>query len=78
MKSNRLKPPMGTLINRDQVISFEFEGKSYLGFAGDSIASALVANGRWLMSRSFKYHRPRGPLTTSTGRSSLIQTWSTC
>jgi sarcosine oxidase subunit alpha len=54
---------MGLLIERDQPLTFEFDGQSYQGFQGDSIASALVANGRWLLSRSFKYHRPRGPLT---------------
>lgn len=61
--SNRLASPLGVLINRDKTVYFEFEGQDYTGFEGDSIASALVANGQWLMSRSFKYHRPRGPLT---------------
>jgi sarcosine oxidase subunit alpha len=54
---------MGLLIDRDQPLAFSFDGKPYQGFAGDSIASALLANGRFLLSRSFKYHRPRGPLT---------------
>jgi len=53
----------GALINRAKPVMFEFEGQQYHGFEGDTIASALLANGRWLMSRSFKYHRPRGPLT---------------
>lgn len=60
---SRLPAPMGLLIDRDRPLSFNFDGKPYQGFAGDSIASALLANGRWLLSRSFKYHRPRGPLT---------------
>ncbi|ELF1012598.1 (2Fe-2S)-binding protein, partial [Pseudomonas aeruginosa] len=60
---SRLPAPMGLLIDRDQPLSFSFDGKPYQGFQGDSIASALLANGRWLLSRSFKYHRPRGPLT---------------
>jgi sarcosine oxidase subunit alpha len=60
---SRLPAPMGLLIDRDQPLTFEFDGQPYQGFQGDSIASALVANGRWLLSRSFKYHRPRGPLT---------------
>ncbi|SEQ13285.1 sarcosine oxidase subunit alpha [Amphritea atlantica] len=59
----RLKAPMGLLIDREKPLSFSFEGKQYRGFAGDSIASALLANQQWLMSRSFKYHRPRAPLT---------------
>jgi sarcosine oxidase subunit alpha len=54
---------MGLLIDRDQPLRFSFDGRGYQGVKGDSIASALLANGRWLLSRSFKYHRPRGPLT---------------
>lgn len=60
---NRLPAPMGLLIDRSQPLTFSFDGKPYQGFEGDSIASALLANGRFLLSRSFKYHRPRGPLT---------------
>lgn len=60
---SRLPAPMGLLIDRDQPLRFSFDGRDYQGFQGDSIASALLANGRWLLSRSFKYHRPRGPLT---------------
>jgi len=60
---SRLPAPMGLLIDRNQPLHFSFDGKAYEGFAGDSIASALLANGRFLLSRSFKYHRPRGPLT---------------
>lgn len=60
---NRLPVPMGLLIDRSQPLDFSFDGKPYQGFAGDSIASALLAHGRFLLSRSFKYHRPRGPLT---------------
>jgi sarcosine oxidase, subunit alpha len=61
--SNRLPAPMGLLIDRERPLRFTFEGASHAGFAGDSIASALLADGRWVMSRSFKYHRPRGPLS---------------
>ena len=50
----------GGLIDRAQTISFQFNGKNYQGFAGDSLASALLANGVSLTARSFKYHRPRG------------------
>ncbi len=48
------------LINRDKRISFKFNGKKYFGYEGDTIASALMANGTHLIGRSFKYHRPRG------------------
>ena len=60
---NRLPSPYGTLINREKPIQFEFESKTYNGFQGDTIASALTANNQTLLSRSFKYHRPRGALT---------------
>ena len=61
--NQRLAKPYGSLINRDKPLKFSFEGNSYQGFLGDSIASALAANNQWLLSRSFKYHRPRGILT---------------
>jgi heterotetrameric sarcosine oxidase alpha subunit len=53
----------GGLIERAQPQGFRFDGKSYLGFAGDTLASALLANGVRLVGRSFKYHRPRGILS---------------
>ena len=59
----RLPPPAGALIDRDRPITFSFEGRQYDGYKGDTIASALYANGRRVLSRSFKYHRPRGALT---------------
>ena len=48
------------LINRDKKLSFKFNGKNYFGYEGDTLASALLANGVHLIGRSFKYHRPRG------------------
>ncbi|MFQ5783481.1 MAG: 2Fe-2S iron-sulfur cluster-binding protein [Alphaproteobacteria bacterium] len=63
MKPGRLPAPAGSLIDRDRPIDFSFEGRRYTGFAGDTIASALLANGVSMLSRSFKYHRPRGVLT---------------
>ena len=48
------------LINRNKLINFEFNGKNYSGYEGDTLASALLANGIHLIGRSFKYHRPRG------------------
>ena len=47
-------------INKDKKISFKFNGKKYFGYEGDTLASALLANGIHLVGRSFKYHRPRG------------------
>ncbi len=48
------------LVNRDAKVSFKFDGVTYSGFEGDTMASALLANGVSLVGRSFKYHRPRG------------------
>jgi len=48
------------LINRNKKISFKFNEKKYFGYEGDTLASALIANGVHLIGRSFKYHRPRG------------------
>jgi heterotetrameric sarcosine oxidase alpha subunit len=53
----------GGLIDRSKPLLFRFDGKSYQGFAGDTVASALLANGESLFGRSFKYHRPRGVLS---------------
>ncbi len=50
----------GGLVDRSRPLSFTFDGRRYQGFAGDSLASALLANGVELYGRSFKYHRPRG------------------
>ncbi len=48
------------LVDRTQPLTFTFDGVSYLGCAGDTLASALLANDVRLVARSFKYHRPRG------------------
>ncbi len=56
----------GGLIARNKPLSFRFDGKSYEGYEGDTLASALLANGVRLVGRSFKYHRPRGILTAGS------------
>ncbi|RWL84542.1 MAG: sarcosine oxidase subunit alpha [Mesorhizobium sp.] len=63
-QANRLTS--GGLIDRSTALSFRFDGKAFLGFKGDTLASALVANGVKLVGRSFKYHRPRGILTAGS------------
>ena len=63
-QANRLNN--GGLIDRTAPLSFRFDGKNFLGFKGDTLASALVANGVKLVGRSFKYHRPRGILTAGS------------
>ena len=50
----------GGEINRDKIVSFRFNGKTYKGNEGDTLASALLANDIKVVARSFKYHRPRG------------------
>jgi len=52
--------PQGGRIDRGTVLDFTFDGEAMTGLAGDTLASALLANGRHLVGRSFKYHRPRG------------------
>lgn len=53
----------GGLVDRTQSLRFVFDGKTYTGHPGDTLASALLANGVRLVGRSFKYHRPRGILS---------------
>lgn len=50
----------GGRISRDRPLTFRFNGKTYKGYEGDTLASALLANGVRVTARSFKYHRPRG------------------
>ena len=54
------------LINREKTLNFKFDGRSYKGFEGDTVASALLASGKKIFGRSFKYHRPRGVLTAGS------------
>ena len=54
------------LIDRDTQVTFRFNGTSYMGHRGDTLASALLANEVRLVGRSFKYHRPRGILTAGS------------
>jgi len=58
LQPNRLEK--GGRIDRSQPISFRFNGKTYEGYVGDTLASALLANGISIVNRSFKLHRPRG------------------
>jgi sarcosine oxidase, subunit alpha len=60
---NRLATQTSEWIDRSRRISFSFAGETFRGAAGDTIASALAANNKWILSRSFKYRRPRGVLT---------------
>jgi sarcosine oxidase subunit alpha len=57
-------PSGGRLVDRAFQVPFRFDGRHLRGLTGDTLASALLANGQMLMGRSFKYHRPRGPLAS--------------
>ena len=57
-QSNRLQE--GGRIDRSKPLTFTYNGKQYKGFEGDTLASALLANGVDIIGRSFKYSRPRG------------------
>ncbi|MEI7967618.1 MAG: glycine cleavage T C-terminal barrel domain-containing protein [Betaproteobacteria bacterium] len=61
----RLPPVDGEWLDRSRELSFEFEGRHYLGFQGDVPSSALWAEGIRVLGRSFKYHRPRGILSAA-------------
>lgn len=63
MSSQPFRSHSGGLIDRTRSLRFRFDGKTYEGFVGDTLASALLANGQHLIGRSFKYHRPRGVLS---------------
>lgn len=64
----------GGRIARDRKIRFSFDGRSYEGLEGDTLASALLANGVHLVGRSFKYHRPRGIMTAGPEEPSALVT----
>ena len=64
----------GRLVAGDRPIRFLFDGRAYEGLAGDTLASALLANGVHLMGRSFKYHRPRGLLSASSDEPNALVT----
>ncbi len=61
-KTGKLRTASGGRIDRSRPLRFRFDDRDYTGFAGDTLASALLANGVHLLGRSFKYHRPRGIL----------------
>ncbi len=64
----------GGLVNRARTISFSFDGQTYTGYEGDTLASALIANDQLLVGRSFKYHRPRGIVTAGAAEPNALVT----
>jgi methylglutamate dehydrogenase subunit C len=62
----------GGLIDRASSLNFKFDGKGLTGHQGDTLASALIANGVHLMGRSFKYHRPRGVISAGASEPNAL------
>ena len=67
-----LRVKSSKFIDETYKVSFKFNGKKYYGFKGDSLASALLANDVHLVGRSFKYHRPRGIMTSGSEEPNAI------
>jgi len=70
--SQNLRVKSSNFIDETTRVSFKFNGKTYHGFKGDTLASALLANDVHLVGRSFKYHRPRGVMTSGSEEPNAI------
>ena len=70
--SKNLRVKSSSYIDETTRISFKFNGKKLFGFKGDTLASALLANDIHLVARSFKYHRPRGIMTSGSEEPNAI------
>ncbi|MCE2564551.1 sarcosine oxidase subunit alpha family protein [Komagataeibacter sp. FNDCF1] len=64
--TKRYRIPGRGRVNTGKVVTFSFDGRTFQGYEGDTLASALLANGEHLMGRSFKYHRPRGVVSAGS------------
>ena len=69
-QSNRLA--IGGTIDRARPLNFSFNGHHMQGYAGDTLASALIANGVQIVGRSFKYHRPRGIMAAGSEEANAL------
>jgi len=69
-----MRTPQGGRVDRAHPLRFTFDGVAYQGFEGDTLASALIANGVHLVGRSFKYHRPRGFLSAGAEEPNALVT----
>ena len=70
--TKKLRVKTSKFIDETYKISFRFNGKTYFGYKGDTLASALLANDVHLVGRSFKYHRPRGIMTAGSEEPNAI------
>ncbi|RUU62848.1 sarcosine oxidase subunit alpha, partial [Mesorhizobium sp. M2C.T.Ca.TU.009.01.2.1] len=77
MNSNPKRLAEGGRIDRGQPLEFSFDGSKLTGFQGDTLASALLANGVSLVGRSFKYHRPRGIFSAGAEEPNALVTLGT-
>ncbi|TPK93078.1 MULTISPECIES: sarcosine oxidase subunit alpha family protein [unclassified Mesorhizobium] len=77
MNSNDRRLPAGGRIDRMRPIGFSFDGRTLNGYQGDTLASALLANGITLTGRSFKYHRPRGTFSAGPEEPNALVTLGT-
>ncbi|TPI48120.1 sarcosine oxidase subunit alpha family protein [Mesorhizobium sp. B2-9-1] len=77
MSSNSNRLAEGGRIDRGRPLEFSFDGSSLTGFQGDTLASALLANGVSLVGRSFKYHRPRGIFSAGAEEPNALVTLGT-
>ena len=73
-RGSRMRIDGKGLIDRRATVGFSFDGRDYHGFAGDTLASALLANGVRLVGASFKYHRPRGVMTAGSEEPNALVT----
>lgn len=71
---NAFRNSAGGRVDRSRPLRFRFDGRDFAGLAGDTLASALLANGVHLVGRSFKYHRPRGILTAGAEEPNALVT----
>ena len=70
--SKNLRVKTSKFIDETYRVSFKFNGSRYYGYKGDTLASALLANDIHLVGRSFKYHRPRGIMTSGSEEPNAI------
>src|SRR5690606_25175343 len=68
----------GGRIDRSQPLSFQFNGQTYQGYAGDTLAAALLANGVDVVGRSFKYSRPRGIVAAGAEEPNAVLQLGSC
>src|SRR3954469_11818316 len=72
MSMQKFRLARGGRIDRGKPLNFTFNGRAYQGYPGDTLASALLANGVRVVARSFKYHRKRGIMTAGIEEPSAL------